>query len=148
MGVLIMKDNRPIDKILSAFRIVDLQTFNNILLALENGGHTIEDALKELERRKGNPTGITAKQLERIKAIEERCPICDALLLVFPIERENKDGNKAVFRCSSCIGCKGEDRYDETDPDKRCTYERFSKQTVEDYVKEYKEAVRIILQGS
>ena len=134
---------RSIKKSLGAFSDRDLQTFRNIVLTLRNDGNDIDEALDFIEAGKNRL--VSKKQQEQINDLTKKCPNCGSLLRLFTIEQENSEGYKSVWRCSSCIGCKGEDEFDETDPNKRCTYEKFSYHRVEEYEKKYNEAVSKIM---
>ena len=77
----------------------------------------------------------------------KECPECGARLMLFPVETENENNYKSVWRCSSCIGCKEKDRQDETDPNERCTYEEFSTKTIEEHIRENNKEVQKIMDG-
>jgi hypothetical protein len=138
---------RTIDKSLAAFAFKDLQTFKNIIMTLRIDGHTIDKALEHINEKVPVSTPISKKKSAQLKKILKKCPNCGSRLALFPVEQWNIDGNKSVWRCTSCIGCKGEDRYDETDPNERCTYERFSQKSVEEHIEEFEKQVSKIMEN-
>jgi len=134
---------RSIRKSLGAFSEKDLQTFRNIVLTLRNDGYDIDTAIDFIESGKNRL--VSKKQQEQIDKLTKKCPNCGSLLRLFAIEQENPSGYKSVWRCSSCIGCKEEDRSDETDPNERCTYEKFSYELVEEYEEKYHKEISKIM---
>ena len=100
--------------------------------------------IAEAEEYEKSQPQITEEQQRKIAELYRKCPECGAVLRLFSVE-ENENDYKSVWRCSSCIGCKKQDRDDETDPNERCTYERFSYKAPELYIQEHNDKVAKIL---
>jgi len=145
-----MKKERfnEVDKRTQAWTLKQLQEFSNMILTLKYFNISVDEfmAYVELKKKEGSKeVTVSLKQMEQIKKLTDICPNCGSALTLFKIDQENAEGNKSVWRCSSCIGCKEKDRLDETNPNDRCTYERFTKRVYEEYVEEYNKKVAEIM---
>ena len=127
------------------------QDFVNLIITLKNGGISIDEFVEFVEQKKSKAAAInrsvnsmTPEQQQQIQALARKCPNCDNVLSLFPVEQENESGWESVWRCSSCIGCKEKDKQDETDPNERCTFEEFSTRPFQEILKEHNEKLLVL----
>ena len=152
-----MKNERYeyIDSKVQVWDFGKLQDFITFIEHIEDNDISVKDIKEYIEEYKARKISeaeeyeksqpkITPEQQRRIAELFPKCPECSAELKLFSVE-ENENDYKSVWRCSSCIGCKKQDRDDETDPNERCTYERFSTTMPELYIQEHNDKVAKIL---
>lgn len=88
--------NRPIDKVLAAYQLRDLQTFRNILISLDNNGLTINQALRYV---------WYATRVKHNNPLKD-CPECDEKMALYPVNtspRNQVGGSyKSQWYCSHC----------------------------------------------